>query len=363
MTFHTLNSLAEAAGKFHGNYSMPCKMWCHKNILLTHKRWNEVGNGLAFKGTPNTVDEMSWNKTSHWLKHIQNRLENESDSSYSLDHSFIYVEAKMCSSDTASNSRFWTRDFFRIWRVGSLYFQGQQIVARFARQTSYDSPTTTLAKRGHLNLHLFSETCASDLDILCNFPMFPNAPDNRLLLNTTNVTKDLIGGRAGLRLFGFITPAKSGLYTFTVKFCHAEVWLSQNENWRHSRKICDAGNFSKQEIKLTAGKNHFIEVVATCLRQRNKVQLLWKTPASSVFEVINETFLSSFVDDNGLNSKIYDELLPDSPVCTSRRYKTTYFQVYQEISYLSHDEVQDILPYCDYHPSYTVEKKWNTMKQ
>ena len=247
--------------------------------------------------------------------------------------------------------------FFEFDELAVFISKGQQIVARFARQTSYDSPTTTLAKRGHLNLHLFSETCASDLDILCNFPMFPNAPDNRLLLNTTNVTKDLIGGRAGLRLFGFITPAKSGLYTFTVKFCHAEVWLSQNENWRHSRKICDAGNFSKQEIKLTAGKNHFIEVVATCLRQRNKVQLLWKTPASSVFEVINETFLSSFVDDNGLNSKIYDELLPDSPVCTSRRYKTTYFQVYQEISYLSHDEVQDILPYCDYHPSYTVEKK------
>ena len=247
--------------------------------------------------------------------------------------------------------------FFNFDKLAVFISAGQQIVARFARQASKEPTTTTVAKRGHLNLHLFSETCASDLNILCNFPMFPNAPDDRLLLNTTNVATSLTGRGAVLRLFGFITPAKSGLHMFNVKFCHAEVWLSQNENWRHSRKICDTGNFSKQEIRLIAGKNYFIEVVATCFRQRNKIQLLWKTPVSSVFEVINGTFLSSFVDENGLNSKIYDGLLPDSPVCTSRKYKTTYFQVHQEISYLSHDKVQDILPYWDYNPSYTVEKR------
>jgi len=249
--------------------------------------------------------------------------------------------------------------FFKFDEVAVLIATGQQMFARFARQGSNDSKTTTtLAKTGRLNLHLWSETCARDLKILCNFPMFPNAPDNRLLLNTTKIAKDLIKEEAGLRLFGFITPDKSGSYLFTVKFCRAEVWLSHNENWKHARKIWDAGNFSKEEIGLKAGKNYFIEVVATCFRQRNKIQLLWKTPVSSVFEVINGTFLSSFVDDSGFkNSKIYDGSMPDSPVCTSRRYKTTYFQVHQEISYLSHDEVQDILPYCDYNASYIVKKR------
>jgi len=237
--------------------------------------------------------------------------------------------------------------------------KGQQILARFARQGPNDPQKATiiLAKRGHLNLHLFTETCAADLNILCNFPMFPKAPDNRLLLNTTKLTKGSTGGGAGIRLFGYITPAKSGLHMFTVQFCQAEVWLSHNENLKHLRKISDTGNFSKQEIGLIAGQNYFIEVVATCFRQRNQIQLLWKTPVSSVFEIISGTFLTPFVDDSGLNSKIYDGLLPDSSVCTSRRYKTTYFQVHQEISYLSHDEVQDILPYCDYNPSYTVKKR------
>ncbi|KAJ7380350.1 hypothetical protein OS493_008802 [Desmophyllum pertusum] len=170
----------------------------------------------------------------------------------------------------------------------------------------------------------------------------------------------------GLRLFGFIIPEESGLYFFTVQFCSAEVWLSHNENWRNARKIWDAGKLSQEKkdfnvsgkIGLVAGQKYFIEVVATCFRERNKIQLLWKIPTSSAFEIINGTFLSYYVDDSGLNdSKIYDESLSDSPVCASRRNKTAYFQVQSEISYLSHDEVKDILPYCDYKPSYIVNHK------
>ena len=223
---------------------------------------------------------------------------------------------------------------------------------------------------GNLNLHLWSEICARDLNILCNFPMFPNAPDKRLLLNKTEVARNSTKrdpAGLSLRLFGFIVPDTSGLYLFTVKFCRsAEVWLSHNENWKNARKIWDTGKLSQEkkdsavsdEIELMAGKQYFIEIVATCFGLRSKIQLLWKTPMSSSFEVINRTFLSQYTDDRDLNnSKIYDDLLPDSPACPSKRNKSTYFQVQREISYLSHDEVNDILPYCDYNASYTVNKR------
>ncbi|KAJ7380352.1 hypothetical protein OS493_008804 [Desmophyllum pertusum] len=197
--------------------------------------------------------------------------------------------------------------------------------------------------------------------------MFPKAPDKRLLLNKTIITNNLANTEpAGLRLFGFIIPEESGLYFFAVQFCSAEVWLSHNENWRNARKIWEAGKLSQEKkdfnvsgkIGLVAGQKYFIEVVATCFRERNKIQLLWKIPTSSAFEIINGTFLSHYVDDSGLNdSKIYDESLPDSPVCASRRTSTTYFQVQREISYLSHGEVKDILPYCEYKPSYTVNHR------
>ena len=245
----------------------------------------------------------------------------------------------------------------------------RQILAKTTRQYPAGSNERTLRKTGHLNLHLWSETCARDLNILCNFPMFPNAPDNRLLLNKTEVARNSTKADIGLslRLFGFIVPDTSGLYLFIIEFCRsAEVWLSHNENWKNARKIWDTEKLSQEkkdfavfdEIELMAGRKYFIEVVATCFRLRSKIQLLWKTPMSSSFEVINGTFLSHYTDDRDLNnSKIYDDLLPDSPVCTSRRNKTTYFQVQQEISYLSHDEVKDVLPYCDYNASYTVKKR------
>lgn len=240
------------------------------------------------------------------------------------------------------------------------------------QQNSTDLNTMTLNKRtssvktsGHFNLHLWSDTCATDLNILCNFPMFPKAPDNRRQLNETIIADNITNHADGLRLFGFIIPDKSGLYRFTVKFCRfGEVWLSNNENWKNAGKIWDSGNKenmdfqSSNEISLVAGKKYFIEFVATGFIKRNKIQLLWKTPMSSAFEIINGTFLSHYMKDSGLtDSNIYDELLPDSVVCASRRNNNTYFPVQREISYLLHDEVKNTLPYCEYNPSYTVNHR------
>ena len=251
-----------------------------------------------------------------------------------------------------------------------------RITASYTRQSpSYFNTVTlntksvlsslrTQKKSGYLNLHLWSDTCAGDLDILCNLPMFPRAPDKRRLVNETAVIADNLTDVEGIRLLGFISPDKSGFYLFTVRFCSAEVWLSHNENWRNVRKVLDTGLQLKKDLRvsskiaLVAGNKYFIEVVSTCFRKRNKIQLLWKTPMSSAFEIINGSYLSQYVDDTGKNqSLVYDDLLPDSLVCASRRYNRTYFNAQPEMSYLSHDEVKDILPYCEYHPSYTVNQK------
>lgn len=251
-----------------------------------------------------------------------------------------------------------------------------RITASYTRQNSTYLNTVTpntksarsslkTQKSGNLNLHLWSDTCASDLNILCNLPMFPRAPDKRWLVNET-VIADNLTDVGGIRLFGFISPDKSGFYLFTVHFCPAEVWLSHSENWRNSRKVLDnemqpkRGLRVSSKLALVGGNKYFIEVVSTCYRKRNKIQLLWKTPMSSAFEIINGSYLSHYVNDTGKNhSLVYDDLLPDSLVCASRRNNRTYFKAQPEISYLSHDEVKDILPYCEYNPSYIVNYKMN----
>jgi len=192
--------------------------------------------------------------------------------------------------------------------------------------------------------------------------MFPRAPDSRQLVNKAVIADNLTDAE-GIRLFGFISPDKSGFYLFIVQFCSAEVWLSHNESWRNARKVFDSENQPRElrfsdKTALVAGNKYFIEVVSTCFHRRNKIQLLWKTPSSSTFEIINGSYLSQYVDDTGRNqSLVYDDLLPDSLVCASRRNNRTYFKAQPEISYLSHDEVKDILPYCEYNPSYTVNYK------
>lgn len=55
------------------------------------------------------------------------------------------------------------------------------------QMTIKESPKA-LNMSGFLNLHLWSDTCAKNLDILCNFPMFPRAPAQRLVLKKTVIT-------------------------------------------------------------------------------------------------------------------------------------------------------------------------------
>ena len=220
---------------------------------------------------------------------------------------------------------------------------------------------------GFLNLHLWSDTCAKNLDILCNFPMFPRAPDNRLALNKTVIARNLKQAKA-IRLFGFIDPIESGVFFFMVKFCIAEVYLSYNKNWKEARQILslDVGKFPENKsdsqvssaIDLVAGEKYFIDIVAICVYRINKLQLLWKTPSSSGFEILNSTFLSTKMDDNSLsNLSFYDEDIPDSQACALRKNDTTYFKSRREISYLSHEEVKNVLPNCEYKPSYILNRR------
>ena len=226
---------------------------------------------------------------------------------------------------------------------------------------------TALNLSGFLNLHLWSDTCAKNLDILCNFPMFPRAPDNRLALNKTVIARNLKQAKA-IRLFGFIDPIESGVFFFMVKFCIAEVYLSYNKNWKEARQILslDVGKFPENKsdsqvssaIDLVAGEKYFIDIVAICVYRINKLQLLWKTPSSSGFEILNSTFLSTKMDDNSLsNLSFYDEDIPDSQACALRKNDTTYFKSRREISYLSHEEVKNVLPNCEYKPSYILNRR------
>lgn len=219
---------------------------------------------------------------------------------------------------------------------------------------------------GNLNVHVWIETCAKDINTLCNFPMFPKAPDRRAFANKTTLEAARIAQKNadGVRIFGFITPMESGLYFFMVKFCSVEVWLSANETLSGAQVVYRDENPPSENaesrvssgINLIAGRRRYIEVVAACHQEANKFQVLWKTPTNSSFETIDGNVLSHFYNDSTFKDlKTYDENLPDSAACFSRRHQNPYFLSQREITYLSHDDVKDVLPYCEYKPSYTID--------
>ena len=226
---------------------------------------------------------------------------------------------------------------------------------------------TACNETGNLNLHIWYDICARNFDTLCSYPLFPKAPDVRILVNESliavNETIDTSSSRV-LRIFGFLRPKYSGRYCFMVTSCDAQVWLRENASYSKARKVFNSDRMSAEkrnsgvssEIDLEARRKYFIEVVASCYRTRKKLQLLWKTPKSASFRLIDPSSLSHYYNDSNLTHlKSFEDTLPDSPACVARRHKKLYFHDYGVITYLPNDVVRDILPYHTYKPSYTVE--------
>ena len=55
------------------------------------------------------------------------------------------------------------------------------------------------------------KNCLMSLEQLCNFPIFPKAPDKRSLVNNVNISLSA-NEVDGLRLLGFLQPNVTGEY-------------------------------------------------------------------------------------------------------------------------------------------------------
>lgn len=245
------------------------------------------------------------------------------------------------------------------------------ILSNFATQsetsTNVSGVTAACEKTGNLNLHIWYDICARNFNTSCSFPLFPKAPDVRILVDESliapNEKIDTNSSRV-LRIFGFLTPKYSGRYSFMVTSCDAEVWLRENTSYSKVRQVFNSDRMSTEkrnsrvssEIDLKARRKYFLEVVASCRKRRKKLQLLWRTPKSASFRLIDPSTLSHYYNDSYLKHlKSFGDTLPDSPACAARRHKKLYFHDHRVTTYISHDIVKDVLPYYTYKPSYTVE--------
>ena len=226
-----------------------------------------------------------------------------------------------------------------------------------------------------LNKHTWERYCQSSLQQLCNYPIFPKAPDKRNFVRNVNIISTVNEAEVAVRLLGYVRPNASGEYQFLVTSNgFAEVWLSTSTNWKDAKKIANIEPSpllkkpppgpKKSEISgsvsLIAGQRHFFEVIYVKADRKSGKQLIevsWKRPDRTEFELIEKEFFSLYtVDSDKAKLKMYDEDLPDVLACEKlrRRFANKYMRP-ETLPYLSRAAVDKTLSICEYKPSYLLD--------
>ncbi|XP_044184982.1 beta-1,4-N-acetylgalactosaminyltransferase 3-like isoform X1 [Acropora millepora] len=238
-----------------------------------------------------------------------------------------------------------------------------------------------ISSRG-LNQHVWDKNCIKTIASLCNFPMFPNAPDKRQVIYRTEITEQNDSTTDAHRIFGFIRPNLTGDYQFAVASNgYAEVWLSESANWNTAKEIAylklverisvtttvtgRTFNVSRKQISsriyLKAKTRYYIEILyALGIQSKGEyfLRVSWKHPQESNFVVIESDSLFPFKNDSKAGKqKMYDDELPNAKSCNkdgaNQGYKNKHMNKDQvKIPFLEHTSVSKVLPSCEYRPSY-----------
>ena len=221
----------------------------------------------------------------------------------------------------------------------------------------------TVSLQGFLNLHIWENVCHFQVESLREFILFPQAPSKRSLLNSSSVVRKK-ENNFGERMFGFISPSKSGEYQFAISSSgNSELWLSSDETSANLRKIASLGSRDKPgqgepgnyltvssqvstTFYLMENMRYFIDVLHKHHLGKVHLEVAWRFEGKAEFSVITSKHLcaqmnDSHVADNAVRLADYEEQTQQS------RDSVPLF--------LNSDEVKDVLPECSYEPSYLVK--------
>ena len=159
------------------------------------------------------------------------------------------------------------------------------------------------------------KNCLISLEQLCNFPIFPKAPDKKSLVKNVNISLSA-SEVDGLQLLGFPQPnVLARIFSPLRRMYFAEVWLSSSHNWKNGRKIeytkpinTTAMGFGTVDhilptnrVKLFSVHKYYVEITYSRGGQsegQSLIQLAWKRPDRTGFELIQREFFSPYKNDS-----------------------------------------------------------------
>ena len=224
---------------------------------------------------------------------------------------------------------------------------------------------------GKLNVHIWEEICGDDLSSLKNHVLFPKFPSRRLFTETTLFTHGMKNYDYGERIFGYLLPTSTAIYEFLVLGKSVEVWFglkSDPENYKQvyqsSHVKEGVGTFSWE---LFADNMYYIEILHKKGNEDDEFALKWKIsfPHHSKDKYVelsgldmSAMMLDSYlgngdVDGNGshleipnIHRQIQFPILDEQEQRRNNLFK---------LPYISNHVVKNILPSCEYRPSYVVD--------
>ena len=227
-------------------------------------------------------------------------------------------------------------------------------------------------RNGTLNVHMWSEICGTEVDILRHWPHFPYFPDKTSFIYEFDKAQHNNSCNSGERIFGFLRPLSSGEYKFAITSDDtSELWLSLNEDPASAKMIArvyspdesawtQKGDFNKYSdqisdlITLQSGKKYYIESLSKQGSGLAHVAVYWSySPSNSEFEIISSKYLSSF------SKSKRQETIPlhagkepnNSPQSKSK------LDDFYRLPIISRKEYNGQIPTCPYSPSFLVQGK------